>query len=392
MSTLPVNAPAPSTQPTVQVDAVSVIYPAKEQPVVALDAVSLNIAQGEFISLIGPSGCGKTTLLRVIADLEQATTGRVLVNGMSSHDARLARAYGYVFQAPALFPWRTVLDNVRLPLEIQGVDAERSRGVALEQLERVGLKGFEGKYPWQLSGGMQQRVSIARALGFEPQLLMMDEPFGALDEITRDRLGEQLLQIWRGAAAGARRTVVFVTHSIPEAVFLSTRIVVMSPRPGRIVEVIDSTLPADRTLDIRETPEFIAIAHRVRHGLARWPPLTPCARRAVATASPSAAALLWQRFGPVLTVLAVVVLLWYAAAVWLNAPQVIERVLSNQPGWGAADLMRLTWSMERPVLPAPHQIVAVDLWSFHSSTGRWIRRATCCSMPMSPVRPRCWVF
>ena len=259
------SQPAPLS--TVQVESVSVVYPAKEQPVIALDAVSLDIQQGEFISLIGPSGCGKTTLLRVIADLEQATSGRVQVNGMSSHDARLARAYGYVFQAPALFPWRTVLDNVRLPLEIHGVAADKSRSVALEQLARVGLSGFEGKYPWQLSGGMQQRVSIARALGFEPQLLMMDEPFGALDEITRDRLGEQLLKLWRGDASSARRTVVFVTHSIPEAVFLSTRIVVMSPRPGRIVEVIESTLPVERTLDMRETPEFIAIAHRVRLAL-----------------------------------------------------------------------------------------------------------------------------
>jgi NitT/TauT family transport system ATP-binding protein len=253
----------PTTTSTVQVEAVSVVYPAREQPVVALDAVSLDIRQGEFISLIGPSGCGKTTLLRVIADLEQATSGRVLVNGMSSHDARLARAYGYVFQAPALFPWRTVLDNVRLPLEIHGVAADQSRTIALEQLARVGLTGFEGKYPWQLSGGMQQRVSIARALGFEPKLLMMDEPFGALDEITRDRLNEQLLRLWERE----RRTVVFVTHSIPEAVFLSSRIVVMSPRPGRIVEVIESKLPADRTLEVREAPEFTAIAHRVRLAL-----------------------------------------------------------------------------------------------------------------------------
>jgi NitT/TauT family transport system ATP-binding protein len=261
----------PTPPSTVQVESVSVIYPAKERSVVALDRVSLDIKQGEFISLIGPSGCGKTTLLRVIADLEQATSGRVLVNGMSSHDARLARAYGYVFQAPALFPWRTVLDNVRLPLEIHGVPADKSGSVAMEQLARVGLAGFEGKYPWQLSGGMQQRVSIARALGFEPKLLMMDEPFGALDEITRDRLGEQLLTLWRGEPGGTagngRRTVVFVTHSIPEAVFLSTRIVVMSPRPGRIVEVIESGLPAERTLEMRETPEFIDIAHRVRLAL-----------------------------------------------------------------------------------------------------------------------------
>ena len=253
--------------PTVEVQNVSVVYPAKENTVTALDRVSLDIREGEFVSLIGPSGCGKTTLLRVIADLEQASSGSVRVNGMSSHDARLARAYGYVFQAPALFPWRTVLGNVCLPLQIHGIDKTKARAVALEQLARVGLTGFEGKYPWQLSGGMQQRVSIARALGFEPKLLMMDEPFGALDEITRDRLNEQLLQLWRGDAARAKRTVVFVTHSIPEAVFLSSRIVVMSPRPGRIVEVIASTLPADRSLDIRDTPEFMALAHRVRLAL-----------------------------------------------------------------------------------------------------------------------------
>ena len=256
-------APPSPSHPTVEVQAVSVVYPAKEHPVVALDAVSLNIAEGEFISLIGPSGCGKTTLLRVIADLEQASSGTVRVNGMSSREARLARAYGYVFQAPALFPWRTVLDNVCLPLEIHGIAKDQSRSIALLQLERVGLTGFEGKYPWQLSGGMQQRVSIARALGFEPKLLMMDDPFGALDEITRDRLNEQLLRLWERE----KRTVVFVTHSIPEAVFLSSRIVVMSPRPGRIVEVIESRLPADRTLDIRETPEFMDVAHRVRVAL-----------------------------------------------------------------------------------------------------------------------------
>jgi len=255
---------SPGSTQVVEVSELSVIYPSKDQNVVALDRVSLGIGEGEFISLIGPSGCGKTTLLRVIADLEQATSGTVLVNGMSSHDARLARAYGYVFQAPALFPWRTVLQNVMLPLEIHGRAAEESRTIAREHLARVGLTGFESKYPWQLSGGMQQRVSIARALGFEPKLLMMDEPFGALDEITRDRLNEQLLRLWERE----KRTVVFVTHSIPEAAFLSSRIVVMSARPGRIVEVIESNLPADRTLDIRETPEFIAVAHRLRVALA----------------------------------------------------------------------------------------------------------------------------
>ncbi len=261
----PPSAPAARPNAVVEVRDLSVIFPARDdQTVVALDRVSLSIAEGEFISLIGPSGCGKTTLLRVIADLEQVTSGSVLVNGLSPHDARLARAYGYVFQAPALFPWRTVLANVMLPLEIHGRERAQARAIAHEHLARVGLTGFEGKYPWQLSGGMQQRVSIARALGFEPRLLMMDEPFGALDEITRDRLNEQLLRLWERE----RRTVVFVTHSIPEAAFLSSRIVVMSARPGRIVEVIESNLPADRTLDIRESPEFTAIAHRLRVALA----------------------------------------------------------------------------------------------------------------------------
>ena len=248
----------------VEVHQANVIYPAADAPVHALHDVDLTIGQGEFISLIGPSGCGKTTLLRVIADLEPISSGTVLVNGVTPHDARLARAYGYVFQAPALFPWRTVLANVMLPLQIQGRDKATAQRTALEQLERVGLKGFEKKYPWQLSGGMQQRVSIARALAFEPKLLMMDEPFGALDEITRDRLNEQLQQLWQRE----RRTVVFVTHSIAEAVYLSTRIVVMSPRPGRIVKVIDSTLPDERHLGLRDTPEFMALAHEVRESLA----------------------------------------------------------------------------------------------------------------------------
>ncbi len=256
-----------SEQPAVEARRASVIYPAAQggdRPVHALSEVDLSIAQGEFVSLIGPSGCGKTTLLRVIADLEPISSGEVRVNGMTPQQARLARAYGYVFQAPALFPWRTVLANVMLPLQIQGQHKAAAEAVARDHLARVGLAGFEGKYPWQLSGGMQQRVSIARALGFEPKLLMMDEPFGALDEITRDRLNEQLQQLWQRE----RRTVVFVTHSIAEAVYLSTKIVVMSPRPGRILKVIDSPLPAERTLDMRDTPEFMALAHEVREGLA----------------------------------------------------------------------------------------------------------------------------
>jgi NitT/TauT family transport system ATP-binding protein len=267
----PAAAPAPaspaSTQAAVDVRRASVVYPsaqANDQPVHALSDIDLTIAQGEFVSLIGPSGCGKTTLLRVIADLEPITSGTVLVNGLTPHDARLARAYGYVFQAPALFPWRTVLGNVMLPLQIHGRDKAAAEAIAREQLGRVGLTGFEKKYPWQLSGGMQQRVSIARALGFEPRILMMDEPFGALDEITRDGLNDQLQQLWQRE----RRTVVFVTHSIAEAVYLSTRIVVMSPRPGRILKIIDSTLPDARTLDMRDTPEFMALAHEVREGLA----------------------------------------------------------------------------------------------------------------------------
>jgi NitT/TauT family transport system ATP-binding protein len=264
-------APAPSDGPAaeaaVQVRGASVIYPsghADDLPVHALRDIDLRIEQGEFVSLIGPSGCGKTTLLRVIADLEPISAGEVWVNGLSPHQARLARAYGYVFQAPALFPWRTVLANVMLPLTIQGRPRAEAEAVAREQLTRVGLDGFERKYPWQLSGGMQQRVSIARALGFEPKILMMDEPFGALDEITRDGLNEQLQQLWQRE----RRTVVFVTHSIAEAVYLSTRIVVMSPRPGRILKVIESSLPDARHLGLRDTPEFMALAHEVRLGLA----------------------------------------------------------------------------------------------------------------------------
>jgi len=259
------KSPTPERARTaVSVRNASVVYQTADSPVHALANIDLDIGEGEFVSLIGPSGCGKTTLMRVIADLEPISAGEVLVNGVSPHAARLARSYGYVFQAPALFPWRTVLGNVTLPLQIQGKPRAEAKAIAMEHLERVGLKGFEGKYPWQLSGGMQQRVSIARALSFEPKILMMDEPFGALDEITRDRLNEQLQQLWQRE----RRTVVFVTHSIAEAVYLSTKIVVMSPRPGRIVKVIDSPLPDARHLGLRDTSDFMALAHEVREALA----------------------------------------------------------------------------------------------------------------------------
>ncbi|MCX7238973.1 MAG: ABC transporter ATP-binding protein [Burkholderiales bacterium] len=260
----PALASRTDARPAVEVRNASVVYQTADTPVAALSDIDLRIGEGEFVSLIGPSGCGKTTLLRVIADLEPISAGSVLVNGVTPHDARLARAYGYVFQSPALFPWRNVLANVMLPLQIQGNSASQSRVIALEHLERVGLSGFEKKYPWQLSGGMQQRVSIARALAFEPKILMMDEPFGALDEITRDRLNEQLQQLWQRE----RRTVVFVTHSIAEAVYLSSRIVVMSPRPGRIVKVIESPLPDERFLALRDTQAFMDVAHAVREALA----------------------------------------------------------------------------------------------------------------------------
>jgi NitT/TauT family transport system ATP-binding protein len=225
---------------------ISLTFETADGRVEALSNVSLQIAEGEFVSFIGPSGCGKTTMLRVIADLQQPSSG-----------------YGYVFQAPALFPWRTIEKNLKLPLEIMGFSEADQQQRVERYLSLVNLTGFERKFPWQLSGGMQQRVSIARALSFDPAMLLMDEPFGALDEIVRDHLNEQLLQLWNST----EKTVLFVTHSIPEAVFLSTKIVVMSPRPGRIIDIIDCNFPRDRSLEIRETPEFLKIAQRVRTGL-----------------------------------------------------------------------------------------------------------------------------
>jgi len=241
----------------------SLTFMTNDGPVEALSGINLTVGRGAFVSLIGPSGCGKTTLLRVIADLERPTGGSISVNGVSPEQARLNRAYGYVFQAAALYPWRVIARNVGLPLEIMGYNAKEREERVKANLDLVNLTGFDRKFPWQLSGGMQQRASIARALSFDPDLLLMDEPFGALDEIVRDHLNEQLLELW----AKTEKTVIFVTHSIPEAVFLSTRIVVMSPRPGHILDVIESDLPAARTLDIRETPAFLAIAKRVRQGL-----------------------------------------------------------------------------------------------------------------------------
>src|SRR5437764_9253820 len=229
----------------------------------ALRRIDLEIPQGAFVSLIGPSGCGKSTLLRLIGDLTQPSAGTVEVNGKTAHRARLDRDYGMVFQAPVLFDWRTVQGNVELPLEVSARDKGARADRARAMLALVELTGFERRYPWQLSGGMQQRVAIARALSFEPAILLMDEPFGALDEMTRERLNLELLRIWKKTGT----TIVFVTHSIPEAVFLSTRVVVMSARPGRIIDVIACDFPRDRRLEFRETPEFLKIAQRVRAGL-----------------------------------------------------------------------------------------------------------------------------
>ncbi|HVU78106.1 MAG TPA: ABC transporter ATP-binding protein [Gaiellaceae bacterium] len=242
----------------VELDGVTKTFPRGN--VTALENIDLQLRPGEFVSLIGPSGCGKSTLLRVIGDLIQPSAGTVLVNGKPAAKARADRDYGIVFQDAVLFEWRTVAKNVGLPLELLGWDRARRKARVQEMLELVELGSFGDHYPWQLSGGMQQRASIARALAFEPALLLMDEPFGALDEMTRERLNLELLSIWQRL----RSTVVFVTHSISEAVFLSTRVVVMSPRPGRIAGVVDVDLPPQRTVETREEPRFFELVTEVR--------------------------------------------------------------------------------------------------------------------------------
>ncbi len=231
----------------------------------ALDEIDLEIGEREFISLIGPSGCGKSTLLRIVGDLIQPSSGTVVVNGKTAHQARIDRDYGIVFQDAVLFDWRTVEKNIGLPLELMGWD-RRKRGERVRELvDLVELKGFERHHPWQLSGGMQQRVSIARALSFRPPLLLMDEPFGALDEMTRERLNLELLRIWEQSGS----TVIFVTHSIAEAAFLSTRVVVMSARPGRIVGIVDVDLPQPRGVETREEPRFAELVREIRRHLRR---------------------------------------------------------------------------------------------------------------------------
>ena len=231
--------------------------------VTALENIDLEVGSGEFVSLIGPSGCGKSTLLRVIGDLVEPSSGEILVNGKTAHRARLDRDYGIVFQAAVLYDWRTVTKNIALPLELLDWSRARRTARVAEMLDLVELNGFEKHYPWQLSGGMQQRVSIARALSFSPALLLMDEPFGALDEMTRERLNAELLRIW--AEIGS--TVIFVTHSIAEAVYLATRVVVMSARPGRITSVIPIDLAQPRTFETREDPRFFELVTQVREAL-----------------------------------------------------------------------------------------------------------------------------
>ncbi|RID90673.1 ABC transporter ATP-binding protein [Gemmobacter lutimaris] len=254
---------AENAGPVVEARGLDLVFQTADGPVQALKDVNLTIDKGDFVSFIGPSGCGKTTFLRCIAALEHPTGGSLTVNGMTPDEARRKRAYGYVFQAAGLYPWRTIAGNIRLPLEIMGFARDEQDRRVKDVLQLVDLEGFGGKFPWQLSGGMQQRASIARALAFDADILLMDEPFGALDEIVRDRLNEELLKLW----ARTGKTIGFVTHSIPEAVYLSTKIVVMSPRPGRITDVIESSLPKERPLDIRDSRAFIEIAHRVREGL-----------------------------------------------------------------------------------------------------------------------------
>jgi NitT/TauT family transport system ATP-binding protein len=253
------------SEPIISFERVNKVYPRAEGPVTALHDVSLAIGQGEFVSLIGPSGCGKSTLMRLIGDLEQPSGGSLRVKGKTPQQARLDRDYGIVFQAPVLYDWRSVRKNVELPLEIMGYAPAERRERAAALLRLVGLAEFGESFPWQLSGGMQQRVSIARALSFSPSIVLMDEPFGALDEITRERMQDELLAIW---SAGERQTtVIFVTHSIPEAVFLSDRVVVMSPRPGRVKRVVPIDLQRPRRFETRESSRFFELVTEVREAL-----------------------------------------------------------------------------------------------------------------------------
>jgi NitT/TauT family transport system ATP-binding protein len=256
----------PTTVPAISVTGVDRVFTSRKDEVVALSEVSLTVGAGEFVSLIGPSGCGKSTLLRLVADLDQPTSGVVEVFGKPARQARLDQDYGIAFQQAGLLPWRTVAGNIELPLKLHGVGAAQRKARSAELLALVGLSDFAQHHPDQLSGGMQQRVAIARALAEEPKLLLMDEPFGALDEITRERMQLELVRIC--AETGA--AVLFVTHSIPEAVFLSDRVVVMSPRPGRIVDIVsaaDLGGAHERTDEVRDADAFFHAVAQVREHL-----------------------------------------------------------------------------------------------------------------------------
>jgi NitT/TauT family transport system ATP-binding protein len=247
--------------PVVSIEDISKVF--GKGGVAALEGIGLDVERGEFVSLIGPSGCGKSTLLRIVGDIIEPSSGKVTVNGKPARRARLDRDYGIVFQAPVLYDWRTVAKNIALPLELMGFDRTNRAGRVRELIHLMELDGFEKHYPWQLSGGMQQRVSIARALSFSPALLLMDEPFGALDEMTRERLNLELLRIWGELGS----TIIFVTHSISEAVFLSTRVIVMSPRPGRVASIVPVDLPQPRSAATRELPRFFELVTQVRESL-----------------------------------------------------------------------------------------------------------------------------
>ncbi|HYB42156.1 MAG TPA: ABC transporter ATP-binding protein [Candidatus Methylomirabilis sp.] len=233
-------------------------YRTRDGQVVALERISTSVAEGEFVAVVGPSGCGKSTLLKILAGILPPSTGQALLRGSAIEGPR--RDIGVVFQSPVLFPWRTVLDNVLLPIDVQGLGREKHVTAAMDLLALVGLRGFERRYPWELSGGMQQRVAITRALVHDPAMLLMDEPFGALDAMTREHMNLELQRIWMDK----KKTVFFITHSIPEAVFLADRVLVMTPRPGRVIDDLRVKLPRPRSLDVISTAEFGERAQQIR--------------------------------------------------------------------------------------------------------------------------------
>ena len=246
------------SQSAIAIRELSKTYPTRDGQVVALERLNTSVDEGEFVAVVGPSGCGKSTLLKILAGILPPSTGEAFLRGSRIAGAR--KDIGVVFQAPVLFPWRTVLDNVLLPIDVQRQQRERHERVALELLALVGLGGFERRYPWELSGGMQQRVAITRALVHDPAMLLMDEPFGALDAMTREHMNLELQRIWMER----KKTVLFITHSIPEAVFLGDRVLVMSARPGRVVDDVRVTLPRARSLEVLNTPEFGAYVRHIR--------------------------------------------------------------------------------------------------------------------------------